>query len=217
MKKIVVPYIENLGSMSAQELSQTLERFGARDLIDCAPWAEFPYKPDVSFELAADDSYLFVKYNVNGLGLRAEFERLNEPVWQDSCVEIFVADPDGGGYRNFEVNCIGTMLSSHQRGRGIDVVPISEEAAKSVKRFTSKHGRVFPEQDGEHEWTVVVGIPFELLGYRQRPDELRANLYKCADASSRPHYLCWSPISTAKPDFHRPEFFGTLILEPKKQ
>ncbi|MBO7233161.1 MAG: hypothetical protein J6V16_08435, partial [Bacteroidales bacterium] len=29
----------------------------------------------------------------------------------------------------------------------------------------------------------------------------------------QPHYLSWQPINTEKPDFHRPEFFGTLYCK----
>ena len=32
------------------------------------------------------------------------------------------------------------------------------------------------------------------------------------DKTAHPHYLSWSPIGTEKPDFHRPEFFGELVL-----
>jgi hypothetical protein len=42
---------------------------------------------------------------------------------------------------------------------------------------------------------------------------LRANFYKCADNTRIPHYVSWNPIEVASPDFHRPEFFGELLLE----
>ena len=41
----------------------------------------------------------------------------------------------------------------------------------------------------------------------------RANFYKCADASSHPHWLTWAPVDWPQPDFHRKEFFGTLVFE----
>jgi hypothetical protein len=27
-----------------------------------------------------------------------------------------------------------------------------------------------------------------------------------------PHYGCWNLIGTERPDFHRPEYFGTIVL-----
>ncbi|MDE6490265.1 MAG: hypothetical protein K2L49_03810, partial [Muribaculaceae bacterium] len=30
---------------------------------------------------------------------------------------------------------------------------------------------------------------------------------------TQPHYMSLFPIDTPQPDFHRPEFFGTITLE----
>ena len=38
----------------------------------------------------------------------------------------------------------------------------------------------------------------------------RANLYKCADDSSHPHWLTWAHVDNPTPDFHLREFFGIL-------
>jgi hypothetical protein len=40
-----------------------------------------------------------------------------------------------------------------------------------------------------------------------------ANFYKCGDDTSKRHYLSWNPVKTAKPDFHRPEYFGILNFQ----
>ena len=45
------------------------------------------------------------------------------------------------------------------------------------------------------------------------PEKIVGNFYKCADGTDSMHFVSWSPIPTAKPDFHRPEFFGILIFE----
>ena len=213
MKTLKIPFVEGLESMSFDELGDALELHGVRQGVDCAAWSEFPYRPIVAFDAAASRTHLFVRFFVRGLGLKALFGQTNEPVWQDSCVEVFVADPDGGGYRNFEMNCIGTLLSAHQRSRGVDVVRISADDAARVIRHTSLPHETFAELGGVHQWSAAIGIPFSLLGCAGRPSQLRANFYKCADGSAWPHYVSWSPIDTPKPDFHRPEFFGTLIFE----
>ncbi len=41
----------------------------------------------------------------------------------------------------------------------------------------------------------------------------KANVYKCGDNLSKPHFLSWNPIHHPTPNFHLPEFFGTLELE----
>ena len=39
----------------------------------------------------------------------------------------------------------------------------------------------------------------------------RANLYKCGDQTSHPHWASWAPIGEAL-NFHQPGFFGGLDL-----
>ena len=67
---------------------------------------------------------------------------------------------------------------------------------------------------GIWDWRVTVLIPFELVGAdpENLPEKLRANFYKCGDKTAHPHFLSWNPVGTPSPDFHRPEFFGELIL-----
>ena len=213
MNTLSIPYLPDLERMTEEVLVSTLGKEGAFGKIDNAPWPEFPYRPEASFRVAVSQEYLFIKFNVKGLGLKAEFTETNQPVWQDSCVEFFVADPDGCAYHNFEINCIGTLLSARQSAKGVDVTPISEEDAGKIIRITSLEREKFSEKEGEFEWSVTAGIPWRLMGYEACPEIIRANFYKCADGSSRPHYLCWSPIETPEPDFHRPEYFGELKIE----
>jgi hypothetical protein len=68
------------------------------------------------------------------------------------------------------------------------------------------------EQKGDFSWSLSVEIPFGILGIDAAalPQALEGNLYKCADATSKPHYVSWNPIETKSPDFHRPEFFGEM-------
>ena len=65
------------------------------------------------------------------------------------------------------------------------------------------------------KWSNGMFIPFSLIGIdgSNPPETLRLNIYKCGDKTAHPHFLSWAPIRTEKPDFHRPEFFGTAIIE----
>ena len=62
---------------------------------------------------------------------------------------------------------------------------------------------------------VLFPGPSHLIGLdpANLPHSIRANFYKCGDKTAHPHYLSWSPIDTPKPDFHRPDFFGELLLD----
>jgi len=42
---------------------------------------------------------------------------------------------------------------------------------------------------------------------------VKANFYKCGDNMKTPHYLSWNPIGTERPNFHTPDYFGTIVFE----
>ena len=41
----------------------------------------------------------------------------------------------------------------------------------------------------------------------------KANFYKCGDETLHPHFGCWNPVVAEEPNFHLPEFFGTLLCK----
>ena len=68
-------------------------------------------------------------------------------------------------------------------------------------------------------WGVEVLFPLETLrvlfgDVSLTPGTvLYGNFYKCGDETEIEHYGMWSPVGTEKPDFHRPEFFGELVID----
>ena len=64
-------------------------------------------------------------------------------------------------------------------------------------------------------WSLELELPFALFCEGPGvPERLQCNFYKCGDKTDTPHFLSWNPVEVASPDFHRPEFFGELILKP---
>lgn len=179
--------------------------------IDCLNWAAFPYAPKVSFRIAHSDDALAVMFEVEESHLRAVTLDANGPVWEDSCVELFVENPASEGYFNFEVNCIGTALAAHRRSR-TDADHFTQEQMAQWRWFGSlPKAKIDSRGDGQRWWMVEV-IPFRLLGLERAPKRLRMNFYKCGDGCAKPHYLSWSPISLPEPNFHCTEFFGVVEL-----
>lgn len=191
-----------------------LEDKGVRGSIDNANWAEaFPYKPLSTFTTAHSGKCLYIDFFVRSNFLRAENSADQSPVSQDSCVEVFLQPELGGEYWNFEFNCIGAINASHRFERPAPVRLTSEELGQ-IKRYPSCDRRPFKEIEGLFAWNLLVVIPFSLMGLNYTAGTaIRGNFYKCASASALPHYLSWNPIKSDKPDFHRPEFFGNIVLE----
>jgi hypothetical protein len=75
---------------------------------------------------------------------------------------------------------------------------------------------VDPEIKDSITWTIEYRIPLSMLEKfsevtRPKPGVVwKANFYKTASQSSNPHYITWSVVDNPVPNFHLPQFFGTL-------
>ena len=214
--KITLLYIPELDKCStANEVLTLLESRAARHSIASLNWPEqFAYAPLTTFTAAHSGKYIIIDFFVRCNYLRAENYLPQSPVSQDSCVEFFVSPTCDNHYWNFEFNCIGTINASHRSERKNPTRLTEEELAK-IKVVPSCGTRPFCEMEGIFSWNLLVAIPLDLIGvhYEGKPIEMKGNFYKCASATSAPHYLSWNPISSERPDFHRPDCFGAIVLE----
>ncbi len=184
--------------------------------IDCVNWMEFPYQPIVRFRIAHTAHTLLIHYRVKEATVRAVESRDNGRIWEDSCCEFFSMPANDGIYYNMECNCTGKLLIEtgpdlqHREHAPLTIVD-------NVDRWASLGLAPFEEHNMEGEWDLALVIP-DSTYFKHHIDftelkSLRANFYKCGDKQQTPHYLSWSPIHSAVPNFHLPEYFATLVFE----
>lgn len=144
---------------------------------------------------------------------RIEVHTDQGPIWQDSCVELFLScygKERPVSYLNLECNALGKCLVA----RGPDREkrhPLSPQEIQTIRRqadYQKKADRI--------SWSITVELPLILTGWsfdqlQAHPDQLIGNLQKCSDLSQAPHWLTAFPIPTPSPDFHRPEYFQPLL------
>jgi hypothetical protein len=161
--------------------------------------------PDVRAQLLYDEKNIYVFFKVEDRYVRAVAKKNQDMVCKDSCVEFFFTPSEdiSEGYFNVEINCGGTLLLYHQIARNENRKEVSESDCKKIQIITSMPKIVEPEITEPTTWTLKYALPIEILG----------NFFKCADDCSHPHWLTWAKVDKPKPDFHRPEFFGTLVFE----
>ncbi|HBG25990.1 MAG: hypothetical protein A2Y10_13730 [Planctomycetes bacterium GWF2_41_51] len=177
--------------------------------------------PKVQTKLLYDNENIYVFFKVEDQYVKATHNKLHDPVCRDSCVEFFFTPGKdiSQGYFNVEINCGGTMLMFHQTARNENKKNVSGQDCEKIKISASMPKIVEPEIQQPINWTLKYDLPINMLeNYTQiiKPApgvKWRANFYKCADATSHPHWLTWSKVELPKPDFHRPEFFGTLVFD----
>lgn len=214
MNILHVPFLETISTEtsidSAAELIETPNI--ETHTMDCVNWAvEYPERPVVQFKFAKIKDGLLIKFYVNEDATRATLSTDNQPVYQDSCVELFI-DPSGDGtYYNFEFNALGTLLLGFGANRHNREIALAE-FTNQVKRLSSLGTLPFDNLLNKKPWQLTVMIPFTSFWHHTSVSlegkNVRGNLQKCGDDLPVPHYLTWNPILTPHPDYHRPEYFG---------
>ena len=177
--------------------------------------------PFTQAKVAYDNTAIYVIFRVEDKYVKAVAGKNQGPVYLDSCVEFFFSPEDGikDGYFNLEMNCGGTMLFHHQMEPRTKQTFISEDHIAQVEVATTLPEIVDPEIIEDTTWVAEYRIPFSVLSnYHSFSNPgagsvWRANFYKCADKTSHPHWLTWSPIDFPKPNFHVPEYFGILEFQ----
>ena len=180
------------------------------------------HRPRVRARLLHDGEALLGLFHVGDRYVRSIHTRFGDPVYEDSCVEIFLQPKPDRGYLNFEMNAGGVLLASHVTdhrrvpGGFAAFTKLTEEDGRQVTVRSSLPSIVEPEV--EADWQLAFSIPKRLLEKYVGPigpmagQEWRANLYKCGDGTSHPHWASWVPVDAL--NFHLPHCFGTLRFEP---
>lgn len=202
-----------LPALDLEALPAWLDEQGeAFHAIDTVNWAEYPYRPSAAFRIVATDKGFVINYRVTEASVAAVAEGDCGHVWEDSCVEFFSSPADDGIYYNVECNCVGTVLVAAGKDRNARTFAPAE-VLQGIQRWSSLGRDNFAERVGEVTWQVVLLVPYSVYfqhDYKEAPARFRANFYKCGDLLQTPHFLSWNPIEVANPDFHRPEFFGSI-------
>jgi hypothetical protein len=165
-----------------------------------------------------DPEGIAVIFRVEDRYVRAVTPAHQGRVWEDSCVEFFFTPGSNPsrGYFNLEVNCGGKALFQFRKAAGGEALPVSESAIGRMGIAHTLPDTVDPEIPGPVTWTVEYRIPMDVVEALCPVDHpgpgtrWRANFFKCADLTSHPHWLTWSPVPHPRPSFHHPEHFGWL-------
>lgn len=178
----------------------------AQPISQCR-WSPNPAPAATVQGLYLKDRALVFRLVSHAAPTRAVNTEPDSAVWEDSCLECFFSF-DGKNYVNLEANVNSALRASfgpdrHNRKflKEMDV-PMPAVQAKELKEG----------------WDLVLSIPLELVeklwGVKACSGTwFRANFYSCGDATPLPHYASWNPVETKSPDFHRPEYFGNVIIE----
>lgn len=180
-------------------------------------------RPHTQLKLCWSDHGLSGLFQVDEAHVRCVHTGYQQPVYKDSCVEIFLQPKAGLGYFNFEFNAGGALLASYVTdpvrtpdGGLRSYTLLDQHQCAQVEVATTLPSLIDPPIQGPVRWWLGFYIPFGLLTEfigmlePQEGDRWRGNFYKCGDETPHPHWASWAPVPEL--NFHRPDCFGNLLL-----
>ena len=177
------------------------------------------FRPVVKAKMMYDQENLYLIYKVDDRHVRVQNDKFNSSVSSDACVEFFFS-PDRDWplrYFNVEINAGGTALMAfHTDGKRTNML---EEDFKNVQIAHTLPRKLDQEISEPVTWFLEFKLPLTLLKkytnitQPEKGVKWKANFYKTSSKSTNPHYLTWSIVHNPKPQFHLPQYFGTLIFK----
>ena len=130
-----VTYIAQIENLTNEQIREVMTTRAVALQLDSHNWsAQYPYAPKVTAFVAVSDNHIALMFNILEEHTKAVEMENNGRVWEDSCVEFFVANPVGEGYYNFEMNAIGTLLAAYRTSRE-NATHFSAEQIAEIRRF----------------------------------------------------------------------------------
>ena len=178
-------------------------------------WEKPRYSTPLSFaELyAVENKGIFASLMSFEDNIRCECTRRDDPVYTDSCLELFLMPVKGDSrYVNFEMNKNGVYLSQIGEKR---------ENRIFIKEITPLEPIITPfevTENGAKAWGCKIFLSDAFISsvygkdYSTTEGTIKGNFYKCADSSVTPHYGAHFPVTTAELGFHNPACFGNIIF-----
>ena len=178
------------------------------------------HRPATTLRLLHDGERLYGRFTVEDNYVRSRHTQFGDPVYRDSCVEIFLQPRPDHGYFNFEFNAGGTMMCcyiTNPERVGATFKAYRKwrpEDARGLRLWSSLPPVVEPERVGPLTWELMFALPVGLLEPFVGPlgplsgQVWRMNAYKCGNETSHPHWAAWAPVDQL--NFHRPACFGRL-------
>jgi hypothetical protein len=176
------------------------------------------FVPTVEAKMAYDQDNVYVIFRVKDRFVQSRILEYNGSVSTESCVEFFFAPDENRplSYFNLEINAGGTPLIFYITKPMSEVQKLKKEEIDQIEIAHSLPRVVYPEIQEPVTWTIECRIPISLLEKYTtvtRPEkgaQWKGNFYKTGSRTSNPNYMTWAYVDFPRPNFHLPQYFGTI-------
>lgn len=176
------------------------------------------FVPTVEAKMRYDENNVYVIFRVKDRYVQSRILEFNGNVSSESCVEFFFAPDENHplSYFNLEINAGGTPLMFYITKPMSEIQRLKKEEIEQIEIAHSMPRVVFPEIQEPVTWTIECRIPFSMLekyAKVSRPAkgvQWKGNFYKTGSRTSNPNYMTWAFVDYPRPNFHLPQYFGTI-------
>ena len=199
-----------------------VERVQTRGALDEAAWLRVPSLAlrraqdgavplqATAVRIAYDVDALLLRFDCDDRDIWATHSLRDAPLWEEEVVELFAApgEDDPSDYVEIEVNPLGAIFDARITN------PHGRRDSMRVDSTWNAAGLVAAVlRPGPGTWTAQLEIPWSDLCDGTPPRVWRANFFRIErPRDGNPEFSCWSPTFADPPDFHKPRFFGRLVL-----
>ncbi len=178
----------------------------ARPVEFCADWQGLNPQPALLTQVQAlwSDSGLYLRFECRFRTLTvfadSDPNGRRDRLWDRDVVEAFLQSVPSRErrYKELEVAPNGMWID-------LDIFPGGRSDLHSGLR------RSVSVNQTKRLWTAELAVPWQSLTDKFDPAlTWRANFYRVEGTAEPRQYLAWQPTHTAQPDFHVPEYFGSL-------
>jgi hypothetical protein len=182
------------------------------------PWeAQTGAKQRTTVRLLRDRTYLYVSYDCEDTDLTATYEKRDDPVYKDDCVEIFLRpDETTEHYIGLEMNARGVLFDYYFNYPEKNDYSLNLDG---VLLKTTLRGTLNQTGDPDQGWSLELAIPWtslSRLAKRFPPDagdHWRAQINRWDGTEPHRRLSMWTRSGKKQPNPHNPERFGVLSFD----
>jgi len=171
-----------------------------------------PATQQTTARVCYDLQALYVRFDCDDHDIWGTYTQRDDPIYDEEVVEVFLTpgEPDPTHYYEFEISPNGVLLDAQIYN------PTSQRTELEVDtswNCPGIHWQARRNNAANHWWAIIV-IPWQAVaGSEDLPKVWRANFYRIERLrDGDPEFSCWSPTMTEPADFHKPAYFGRMIL-----
>lgn len=163
--------------------------------------------------LAYDAENFYVRYDCDDPDIWGKAVERDSAIYDEEVVELFIAPGEDHPtyYYEFEVSPLGTMLDLTVNSPNLERRGIKTDFAWDCPGLQWKVER----NDAKNHWRAYMVLPWQSIGAPSNalPEKWRANFYRIERPRGQaPEFSCWSPTMSDPADYHRPVYFGYMML-----